>query len=155
MGRVVHQDRVAERLRKQAGKGHVYFAHLHGTLVVDATDRGSYTRFAGHACEANTDMVPVSADGWRRIMLVTNRQVRAGEEVTVDYNFDAGDWRQACQCGAQVCRGWLHRVPARRGRGAASTGAVVEADTEDEGEEAGNVRADDDDVVIVVDDGPA
>ncbi len=45
-------------------------------------------------------------------MLVTRREVLAGEEVTLDYDFEAGDWRQACQCSTPECRGWLHLVPA-------------------------------------------
>ena len=98
-------------------------------------------------------------------MLQSTKHARAGEEVTIDYNFDQGTVRQTCRCGSQGCRGWLHRLPKgaekaaeekpeEGARAAETMGGAATREEKREGEEdAGNDTEDEDRSVVVVSDG--
>ena len=85
---------------------------------VDADEQpdGSYPvwRFLNHACEPNTRLVGRT--------LVALADLRAGDEVTFDY--DSTEWDMAspfaCACGAATCRGTIrgyrHLTTAQRKR---------------------------------------
>jgi hypothetical protein len=57
--------------------------------------------FINHSCEPNCETDEV--DG--RIWIIALRPIRAGEELTYDYNLYDGDESEArCNCGAASCR---------------------------------------------------
>jgi SET domain-containing protein len=65
---------------------------------------GSPDRHVNHSCDPNTW---VAYDG-EQCYLAARRDIRAGEEITCDYNINIADgtgW--ACNCGADRCRGWV------------------------------------------------
>jgi len=82
-------------------------------------------RFLNHCCEPNCEFDYFSAPDEsgrfyrKRAFLVTLREVLAGEELTIDYNWPAQD-AIPCGCGSLNCRGWvvcedcLDDVPALR-----------------------------------------
>jgi uncharacterized protein len=58
--------------------------------------------FINHSCEPNVGFAG-------NIVLVTMRDVSAGEELTTDYAlFDDYDGSMECQCGTPSCRGTIH-----------------------------------------------
>ena len=71
--------------------------------AIDATDTGRGFRYINHSCEPNTFM-RCTAD---RAEFYALRDIRRGEELTVDYGESHHDGRLACRCGAARCRGWI------------------------------------------------
>ena len=61
-------------------------------------------RFLNHSCSPNAEAQ--DADG--RIWIVALREIKAGEEVTFNYNYDLVDYREhPCRCGATNCVGYI------------------------------------------------
>lgn len=44
-----------------------------------------------------------------RFALISKRRIKAGEELTIDYNFSPKVGRVPCHCGSQKCRGTINR----------------------------------------------
>jgi hypothetical protein len=78
--------------------------HGHSSLAVAEgfnllQDEDDPARYGNHSCDPNLWL----AD---EVMLITRRQVGAGEELTVDYaTMTVAPWQMACRCGAASCRG--------------------------------------------------
>ncbi|KAF2852003.1 SET domain-containing protein [Plenodomus tracheiphilus IPT5] len=82
-------------LAKRRGK--VVLAHI------DSANTGSVTRVLNHSCEDNTMIIKGCAGMDRRIMFVcTHEDIKAGEAITINYNWENGD--QVCYCGTSKCR---------------------------------------------------
>ena len=61
-------------------------------------------RFINHSCSPNAEAQ--EADG--RIWIVALREIKAGEEITFNYNYDLEDYREhPCKCGAGNCVGFM------------------------------------------------
>ena len=60
--------------------------------------------FINHSCEPNCDTEEI--DG--RVWIVARRNIKAGEELTYDYNLYDGDDDAPCYCGARNCRGSMY-----------------------------------------------
>ena len=96
----------ADAHQSSAGGGvHLY---LHAGFLLG--DRRSGQRVRGeiinHSCEPNLEAHIIAG---RRIYYVSQRAIRAGEELTVDYSFDTNQDPQECHCGARACRGDMRR----------------------------------------------
>ena len=69
-------------------------------------------RYVNHSCEPNCefdyfDLVPAGASQSRRqVFLVALREIKPGEELTIDYNWPA-DVAIPCRCAEPTCRGWI------------------------------------------------
>ena len=70
-------------------------------------DMVDQTRWINHSCEPNCEVeADVEPDGSAWAKIVAARAIRAGEEITYDYGFDA-EVAEPCSCGAASCRGWI------------------------------------------------
>ena len=130
VGEVLHEDEY--RKRKQTyednSKRHYYFMTLSSSETIDAAERGNAGRFLNHSCEPNCETQKWMVNGELCIGIFALRDVRKGEELTFDYNFERyGDNPIKCYCGTSKCGGWI---------GAAKTG---------DDEKAGAMASDDDD----------
>jgi histone-lysine N-methyltransferase SUV39H len=89
-------------------------------FVIDGRHCGNIARFINHSCDPNLDVFAVA--GERRdgkvynIALFTNRDVKAGEELTFSYSErhpkmldskQAGKDYTPCRCGAKDCVGYV------------------------------------------------
>lgn len=76
----------------------------HGELYVDASDSGNWTRFLNHSCDPNCTFARALRCGYMRVIYVrTQRPIRAGEQLFVDYGRDYFD-SIVCKCGSKVCQ---------------------------------------------------
>src|SRR5512142_1796201 len=84
-----------------------YIFMLDAYWGIDGAVNGSGAEIINHSCDPNLEAQIV---GGRRIYYVSRRAIRAGEELTVDYSFDANQDPQKCSCGAKTCRGDMRRL---------------------------------------------
>lgn len=67
-------------------------------------------RFLNHCCEPNCEFdsfeVTGPDGGFAPLYLIALRNIRAGEELTIDYNWPANH-AIPCHCSAAACRGWI------------------------------------------------
>jgi SET domain-containing protein len=71
--------------------------------AIDATRTGRGFRYINHSCDPNTftRCTPERAEFYAL------REIRRGEELTVDYGDSHHDGKLRCRCGARNCRGFI------------------------------------------------
>jgi SET domain-containing protein len=71
--------------------------------AIDATDTGRGFRYINHSCDPNTFFrcTPERAE------VYALREIRKGEELTVDYGESHHNGKLPCRCGAANCRGFI------------------------------------------------
>ncbi|XP_037914848.1 probable histone-lysine N-methyltransferase CG1716 [Hermetia illucens] len=107
---------------------HYYFMALRGDSIIDATMKGSISRFINHSCDPNAETQKWTVNGELRIGFFSKRKIYAGEEITFDYQFQRyGKEAQKCFCESVNCRGWIGEEP----------------DSEDEEEEVSSSESED------------
>ena len=97
--------RYPERMR---GENHTFLFEVAPDLNIDGGRRGNSARWINHSCEPNCE----TNDEEGRIYVEAIRDIAAGEELTYDYNIEAGERitaavkrRWPCRCGGKRCRG--------------------------------------------------
>ncbi|XP_034944543.1 histone-lysine N-methyltransferase ash1 [Chelonus insularis] len=108
VGEVVSEREFKSRMAtRYANDTHHYCLHLDGGLVIDGHRMGGDGRFVNHSCEPNCEMQKWSVHGLPRMALFASRDIKAGEELTYDYNFALFNPSegQVCRCGSSACRG--------------------------------------------------
>jgi len=97
-----------------------YNEESEATYSIDATHQGNLSRFINHSCNANLQTWPVTSCNenpkMHRLYYFAMRNIRAGEELTVDYsggillNQPVPPPREdslTCKCGAVNCKGYI------------------------------------------------
>jgi len=79
--------------------------------VIDASRNGNAARWINHSCAPNCEAYE---DGDGRVFIEARRTIRAGDELTYDYQLELDEritaklrGEYACRCGAKSCRGTL------------------------------------------------
>lgn len=88
---------------------HHYTMKLTQNLVIDAYRMGSVARFANHSCVPNCELQKWTVDGLPRMCIFSKHSIKAGEELTYDYNFQCFNLQaqQPCYCDSSKCRGTI------------------------------------------------
>ncbi|XP_017465472.1 PREDICTED: histone-lysine N-methyltransferase SETD2-like [Rhagoletis zephyria] len=87
---------------------HHYFMVLQADEFIDATRKGNVTRFINHSCDPNSQTEKWTVNGELRVGFFTFKHVKAGEEITFDYQFQRyGKKAQKCFCGTDKCCGYI------------------------------------------------
>ena len=69
-------------------------------------------RYVNHSCDPNCEIDLFDEDETngegpaRSVILMACREIQVGEELTIEYNWDATNAIR-CLCGAESCRGWI------------------------------------------------
>ena len=91
---------------------HFYFMALKSDAIIDATQKGNISRFINHSCDPNAETQKWTVNGDLRVGFFINKALRAGEEITFDYQFQRyGKEAQRCYCESANCRGWIGEDP--------------------------------------------
>ena len=101
-----------ETARRAAGKLNYMFT-LNNYWALDGSVGGSGAEYINHSCDPNIR-------AWvfkEHILYMSLRDIRAGEELTVDYHFEPDVEKVLCCCGAPNCRGTINLKPEPRKRG--------------------------------------
>jgi len=94
---------------------HTFLFILDSRTVIDARYGGNVSKYINHSCDPNCEARFEGAHIWIHAI----RDIRAGEELAYDYEYDwephytREDLAQyACQCGSDRCRGTMVDLPA-------------------------------------------
>ncbi|HEY2628113.1 MAG TPA: SET domain-containing protein-lysine N-methyltransferase [Usitatibacter sp.] len=91
-----------ESRRRAQGRRIVAIVELEGHAL-DATKSKRGFRFINHSCVPNTYMRCTAI----RAEVYALRNIRKGEELTLDYGHSHHEGTLPCRCGARGCRGFL------------------------------------------------
>lgn len=83
-----------------------YLFTLDAYWTLDGSVGGSGAEYINHSCDPN--LVARILKG--HILYMSRRDIRPGEELTVDYHFDKKVAKVPCRCGAAKCRGTINLV---------------------------------------------
>ena len=73
---------------------------------LDGSRGGNGTHYINHSCVPNAYMKIT----YNHILFIALRDIRAGEEITIDYESTLHPDTKRCVCGARTCRGTINRV---------------------------------------------
>ena len=110
IGEVIDEPNFRQRTNKYADEGikHFYFMSIKKGEFIDATKKGCLARFCNHSCNPNCMVEKWVVGDKLRMGIFSNEHIRAGEELTFDYNVDRyGAEPQACFCGEPNCIGYI------------------------------------------------
>lgn len=98
-----------EQIYEKQNRG-VYMFRIDSDAVIDATMAGGPARYINHSCSPNCVAEVVTFEKEQKIIIISNRKVEKGEELTYDYKFDFEDEENKipCLCGAPNCRKWMN-----------------------------------------------
>jgi uncharacterized protein len=89
---------------KQCELNNEYIFYLDEQFDLNGKVSWNPARLINHSCAPNCDAECIEG----RIWLIANRPIRAGEEVTFNYNYDLEDYQShPCRCGAPECVGYI------------------------------------------------
>ncbi len=78
---------------------------------IDGSRGGNGTHYINHSCRPNAYLQTIGG----RLIVLALRDIRPGEEITVDYVSSMHSDRKRCTCRAPDCRGTINkRAVARR-----------------------------------------
>ena len=72
---------------------------------LDGSRWGNGTHYINHSCEPNSFMKIL----YGHIQFYALREIRPGEEITIDYESTLHSDRKRCYCGAKTCRGTINK----------------------------------------------
>ena len=100
----------AEAVRREADPDRpgVYTLWIDDAWVIDGWVGGNETIYMNHSCAPNC--YPDADATGRRLFIFSYRAIAAGEELTIDYGYDAATPLDPCNCGAPECRGYINDI---------------------------------------------
>ena len=97
-------SRKETRRRSEEQGRMIYLFTLDNYWTLDGAVGGSGAQYINHCCDPNIRTVIHKG----HILYMTNRAIRKGEELTVDYHFAKDIERIPCKCGSARCRGTIN-----------------------------------------------
>ncbi|XP_052226023.1 histone-lysine N-methyltransferase NSD2-like isoform X2 [Dreissena polymorpha] len=110
VGDLIDEEECKRRLEKahEDNVHNFYMMTLDMDRIIDAGPKGNLSRFMNHSCDPNLETQKWNVNGDVRVGLFALRDIKEGEELTFNYNFDClGNEQTKCQCGAENCSGFL------------------------------------------------
>ncbi|HYT49141.1 MAG TPA: SET domain-containing protein-lysine N-methyltransferase [Pyrinomonadaceae bacterium] len=79
---------------------------IDGRFSLDGSRGGNGTHYINHCCDPNAYMKTL----YGHVLFFALRNIRPGEEITIDYEQTLHPDGKRCSCGAGNCRGTINRV---------------------------------------------
>lgn len=93
-----------ETKRRAETSKFIYLFTLDPYWTIDGSVGGSGAQYINHSC--NPNLIARIVRG--HILYMSLRDIKPGEELTVDYHFDKKVEKVICKCGAPNCRGTIN-----------------------------------------------
>ncbi|KAM0681748.1 hypothetical protein GINT2_000263 [Glugoides intestinalis] len=90
-----------EKLYKKNNIDSIYMFSVSEDMVIDATMIGNKARYINHSCNPNCEAIHSMID--KSIKYCSIQDIRAGEELTINYNMSQENNGERCNCGAIDC----------------------------------------------------
>jgi len=95
---------------EKMGRHHTFLFTVDDRICIDGAVNGNEARFLNHSCDGNCEAITDR----KRIFIEARRNIRAGDELLYDYQYERTDDHTeedekfyACRCGAAKCRGTI------------------------------------------------
>jgi SET domain-containing protein len=96
--------RLLKRLWRLGAPPNLYLARFNRRCIINGAVGGNGSQFINHSCEPNLGRRRIRG----RLMFFSIRNIRAGAELTFDYQFRKYVPRTVCHCGSPKCRGTIN-----------------------------------------------
>ncbi len=93
-----------ETKRRANARKFTYLFTLDPYWTIDGAAGGSGAEYINHSCDPNLTSRIMKG----HILYMSLRDIRPGEELTIDYRFDKKVERVVCRCGSANCRGTIN-----------------------------------------------
>lgn len=93
-----------ETKRRADSSALIYLFTLDPYWTIDGSVGGSGAQYINHCCDPNVIARIVKG----HILYMSVREIKRGEELTVDYHFDKKVEKVPCRCGSLKCRGTIN-----------------------------------------------
>jgi uncharacterized protein len=91
---------IREGRRRAKTQKHVTIVEVSDRVAIDGSVNGGPFRFINHSCEPNVFI----RMAYNRAEFYALRNIKAGEELTMDYGESHHEGKVGCHCGALKCR---------------------------------------------------
>lgn len=115
--RIGHAEADRRHEEEQQRRHHTFLFIVNSRTVIDARYGGNISKYINHSCDPNCE----ARFNGPRIWITAVRDIRAGDEIAYDYEYDwepgytLGDLAMyPCRCGSDRCRGTLVDLPEDR-----------------------------------------
>ena len=102
-GELVSRREAARRMR---GRRRLHICAINSYWGVDGSRGGNGSQFVNHSCQPNSFIRIIHG----HIIFFALRDIRPGEEITLDYVESYHPNSKRCRCGAPRCRGTINLI---------------------------------------------
>lgn len=99
-------ERISRReAERRGGRRRLRICDIDDDWSLDGSRAGNGTHYINHSCVPNAYMRTV----YGHVLFFALRDIKPGEEITIDYEDTLHPNSKRCACGAQSCRGTINR----------------------------------------------
>lgn len=95
----------AEATRRARKRRVLRICAIDSRWSLDGSRNGNGTHYINHSCRPNAFMKIL----YGHIQFYALRDIRPGEEITIDYEYTLHSDKKRCHCGAHGCRGTINK----------------------------------------------
>jgi SET domain-containing protein len=95
----------ASEAKRRAHRAKLRICEVDAKWSIDGSRGGNGTHYINHCCEPNSYMKII----YGHILFYALRDIRPGEEITIDYVETLHSDEKRCRCGASTCRGTINK----------------------------------------------
>ena len=99
-------ERISDReAKRRAHRAKLRICAIDSRWSIDGSRGGNGTHYINHSCQPNSYMKIL----YGHILFYALRDIRPGEEITIDYEETLHSDKKRCRCGASTCRGTINK----------------------------------------------
>jgi len=95
-----------EATRRARKRNVLRICDIDGRWSLDGSRGGNGTHYINHSCRPNAYVRTV----YGHVLFFALREIRAGDEITIDYEYTLHPDSKRCRCRAVGCRGTINRL---------------------------------------------
>lgn len=92
--------------KRRAGRRRLRICAINQRWSLDGSRGGNGTHYINHSCTPNAFMKIL----YGHILFIALRDIKPGEEITIDYESTLHSDTKRCSCGANSCRGTINKI---------------------------------------------